>query len=149
MSGLTTSIGPEEIARVCHAGQVDRAGKPYIEHVQRVVERVRSYGPDFVAVAWLHDVREDSDYRWSDEGISPDVLAAVDLLTRKPGRTYREYIQAIIDHPNDHQQKLAVTVKIADVEDHLGPANRGGLGTLRERYEWALRKLVITCNQSD
>jgi (p)ppGpp synthase/HD superfamily hydrolase len=47
----------EALARVAHARQRDKAGRPYIEHVARVVAEVE--GDDAKVVAWLHDVVED------------------------------------------------------------------------------------------
>ena len=76
----------ERIARRAHAGQVDIVGNDYIRHVERVVERVDA--EDAKAVAWLHDVIEDTKVKEHDlreEGISEVVLAAVNLLTRKEG----------------------------------------------------------------
>ena len=49
----------EDIARMAHAEQVDKAGQPYIGHIERVAARVTS--DEAKCVAWLHDVLEDSD----------------------------------------------------------------------------------------
>ena len=48
----------EEIAREAHFGAVDKAGKPYIEHPERVAGRLEH--PRLKVIAWLHDVVEDS-----------------------------------------------------------------------------------------
>ena len=48
----------EEIARKAHAGQVDKSGRSYIGHIERVANRVTS--DEAKCVAWLHDVLEDS-----------------------------------------------------------------------------------------
>jgi (p)ppGpp synthase/HD superfamily hydrolase len=49
----------ERIARKAHAGQMDTVtGADYITHVERVVALVE--GDEAKAVAWLHDVVEDS-----------------------------------------------------------------------------------------
>ena len=48
----------KDLAHRAHAGQVDKAGRPYIEHVARVAARVAD-DPEAEAVAWLHDVLED------------------------------------------------------------------------------------------
>ena len=49
-----------EIARVAHAGQVDKAGKDYINHPLRVMEMGKDENEKIVGV--LHDVVEDSDW---------------------------------------------------------------------------------------
>lgn len=58
----------EQLARIAHAGQVDKQGLPYIEHVARVAASVVTdvcatvpdTGSTAVAAAWLHDVLEDT-----------------------------------------------------------------------------------------
>ena len=50
----------EQIARIAHRGQVDKAGKPYIEHVARVVSRVAG---DEVAEAQLAHPRDELGFR--------------------------------------------------------------------------------------
>lgn len=52
---------PEEavaLARRSHDGQIDKAGKPYIDHVMRVMDAVTT--PREKIAAALHDVVEDS-----------------------------------------------------------------------------------------
>lgn len=49
----------ERLARHAHAGQVEQlTGDDYIHHVERVVALVE--GDEAKAVAWLHDVLEDT-----------------------------------------------------------------------------------------
>ena len=48
------------VATAAHAGQVDKAGRPYIEHPADVAFRVRDHAPQVQVVAWLHDVVEDT-----------------------------------------------------------------------------------------
>ena len=52
----------KDIATKAHEGQVDKAGMPYIDHPRRVAERVAQVDgrPEAIAVAWLHDVVEDT-----------------------------------------------------------------------------------------
>ena len=49
----------QSIALAAHKGQVDKAGKPYIEHPAHVASVVQ--GDAAKAVAWLHDVVEDTE----------------------------------------------------------------------------------------
>ena len=79
----------KDIATKAHEGQVDRAGMPYIDHPRRVAERVAQVDgrPEAIAVAWLHDVVEDTattldDLRAGEFG--EHVVAAVDAMTRRP-----------------------------------------------------------------
>ena len=107
----------EEIARFAHEGQFRRDGvTPYIRHVEAVVSRVE--GEKAKAVAWLHDVLEDTDFTPQDllsVGISQEVVEAVKLLTRTKDRTYREFIDDIKFSKND----IALEVKVADLISNL------------------------------
>lgn len=130
----------EQIARRAHAGQVDKIGEDYIQHVSRVALLAKEYGPDAEAAGWLHDVIEDTPVTVDDlvaEGISPAVIEAVLLLTRPKtkgliaGPTYAEYIDAIWLSGN----VIAMAVKVADLRDHL---NEHVPPRLKPRYERAL-----------
>ena len=54
----TQSELAQSIAVAAHKGQVDKAGMPYIEHPAHVASGVQ--GDAAKAVAWLHDVVEDT-----------------------------------------------------------------------------------------
>lgn len=58
---LLTLAEIEALARTAHAAQTDKAGRPYTEHLQAVVDGVRERGGDDeqIAAAWLHDAVED------------------------------------------------------------------------------------------
>ena len=46
-----------QFAVEAHAGQTDKAGRPYVEHLQRVAEALPEH---LQAAGWLHDVIEDT-----------------------------------------------------------------------------------------
>lgn len=111
---MHTQQSQESIARTiaerAHAGQVDKAGRPYIGHPAHVAASVE--GDKAKAVAWLHDVVEDTPATLDDlraAGIDDEVLAALELLTHDKTVPYMEYVAAIKE--ND----LARTVKLADL----------------------------------
>ena len=54
----------QSIAVSAHKGQVDKAGKPYIMHPAHVAASVQ--GDAAKAVAWLHDVVEDTPLTFAD-----------------------------------------------------------------------------------
>jgi guanosine-3',5'-bis(diphosphate) 3'-pyrophosphohydrolase len=63
-----------------HAGQVDKAGRPYIEHPLRVMNAMSSDAERIVAV--LHDVIEDTNLTLNQlaaEGFPGYVLDALDV----------------------------------------------------------------------
>lgn len=106
----------KEIATRAHEGQFRRDGQtPYITHPAKVVERVGD-NEQLIAVAWLHDVLEDtttSSDMLLEQGIPREVVRAVELLTKTPGIPYAEYLQGIAAHP------LAAPAKIADMLANL------------------------------
>ena len=100
----------KEIAKKAHAGQKDKAGKDYITHPETVASLVDT--KELKAIAWLHDVLEDSNMTEEDllaAGIPAGIVEIVKILTHKKGETYREYIEHIA------QNRKATLVKIADL----------------------------------
>ena len=83
------------IATNAHHGQFDRQGWPYILHPLAVMNRGQSIEEMIVGV--LHDVLEDCDDwtkdRLLEEGISPGCAHSVDLITKKNGIDYDQYIE--------------------------------------------------------
>lgn len=84
----------ETLAVTAHAGQTDKAGRPYAEHLRAVAEGVRARGGDErqIAAAWLHDAVEDAALspEWlAGAALPPEVKEMVRALTKRPGRTWR------------------------------------------------------------
>lgn len=77
-----------EIAARAHAGQVDKAGAPYILHPLRVMLAVKTEEQQMAAV--LHDVVEDTEVTFNElraEGFAANVLEAVKALTKRDGES--------------------------------------------------------------
>ena len=71
-----------EIAAKNHAGEVDKAGAPYLLHPLRLMFAVKSPFEKMAAV--LHDVVEDTPVTLDDlrnEGFHTDVIDAIEALT--------------------------------------------------------------------
>lgn len=93
------------------------------------------------AVAWLHDVVEDTPFTFDDlraAGIDDDVIDALKLLTHDKSVPYMDYVA------NLKRNELARTVKLADL------AHNCDLGRLpkvtdaeRERVEKYRRAIVL------
>lgn len=114
------------IASRAHAGQVDKAGHPYLGHPARVAARVAASGGDerAVAAAWLHDVLEDTDVTADgllDLGMPADVVAAVVAVTHAPGESPEQYFARVNADP------VAVRVKHADLADNTDPTRTAQL----------------------
>ena len=131
-----------EIAMIAHEGQVDKAGKPYIDHVARVVEMIRPWIRSFylkdrheaLAAAWLHDVVEDTDVDVMQIAHAfPGLVAVtVDVLTRREGEVYADYILRIARSTT----LAAQIIKRADLYDNRF---RGTLpASMEMRYDRAL-----------
>jgi len=103
-----------ELAFKVHKNQKDRYGKPYIFHPLRVMNKVEGDNEKIVAI--LHDVMEDSDLIKEDlkmEGFPEEIIEAVDSISKREGEEYSDYINRVM------QNKLAVKVKLADLEDNM------------------------------
>ena len=120
------------LAYRAHAGQVDKAGRPYIEHVARVAARVAD-DPEAEAVAWLHDVLEDCE----DEGESLcgafplRIYGAVSALTRWPWLSPDDYYTRV------RCDRIALRVKLADIADN---ADESRLALLDKKTAARLRR---------
>lgn len=100
-----------EIAKRAHKGQFDKAGAPYILHPETVASFVTK--DDEKIVAYLHDVIEDTPCQLRDlenAGFSSEIIKAVDLLTRKTGQSYKQYLKLV------KTNELARVVKLADLK---------------------------------
>ena len=107
----------EHIARGAHGHRKDLlTGQDYIRHVERVVGMVD--GEQMKAAAWLHGVTWDGRLKLQDlvdAGISPEVVAAVDILTRRVSESYFGHMNRIRVSGNP----IAVIVKRAALQDRL------------------------------
>ena len=103
------------LATAAHYGQVDKAGDPYINHLERVASKV-DY-PVAKAMAWLHDILEDTDFGLFalQMEMGETVANGVEILTRRMQESYAEYIQRIADSKNP----VVIGIKLADLQDHL------------------------------
>lgn len=103
-----------EIAASAHAGQVDKAGQPYILHPLRLMFAVKSMHERMAAV--LHDVVEDTEVTIDvlrSEGFPTEVLDAVLALTKTKGES------RIAAAMRAAQNSVARAVKLADVRDNM------------------------------
>lgn len=108
-----------EIAKRAHKGQVDKAGAPYILHPETVASFVTK--DDEKIVAYLHDVIEDTPCQLRDlenAGFSSEIIKAVDLLTRKTGQSYKQYLKLV------KTNELARVVKLADLKHNSDLSRR-------------------------
>lgn len=113
-----------KLAKEAHKGQKRKVtGEDYINHPAEVVSRLKYYHKDdpklhhLVVVGWLHDTVEDSDITLDDlkaKDFPDGAITAIDILTKKPGQSYMDYLKAV--KGNDITRR----VKIQDMLANLG-----------------------------
>ncbi|MCC2274498.1 HD domain-containing protein [Streptomyces sp. ET3-23] len=141
----------ETLAHDAHAGQVDKTGVPYIEHVRAVAAGLAPFGEELVMAGLLHDVIEDTDWtagRLRAAGVPPRVVRIVEAVTNEAGLTYTEKIRRITgDAP-------ATLVKIADNAHNSRPERAARLpqeqrDRLAAKYRAARDVLWPAANRDD
>lgn len=138
MSNLDKAI---EVACKVHAGQIDKAGRPYILHPLRLMLKLQCEIEMMVAV--LHDVVEDSDVSLDDlkaYGFAEQIIEAVDCLSRRQNESYESFIVRVSEN------QLARKVKIEDIKDNMDLTRLETVcekDLLRvEKYHRALQSLI-------
>jgi guanosine-3',5'-bis(diphosphate) 3'-pyrophosphohydrolase len=112
------------IATEAHAGQVDKAGQPYILHPLRVMLRVSTEDEQIDAV--LHDVVEDTTVsldQLASEGFSKPMLAAVEALTN-PGESRMEAAARAAGNSVARSVKLADNAENMDLSRIAAPTEK-------------------------
>ncbi|MEU8628619.1 HD domain-containing protein [Streptomyces sp. NPDC048669] len=142
----------ERIAREAHAGQRDKAGRPYAEHLAAVAEGVRARGgsDDQIAAAWLHDAVEDDalSARWLAGAALPQrVKDMVLAVSKRDGEDLPAYTRRILATPG------ALLIKEADLAHNADPARLAVLEPairtrLAEKYAQVRSLLGLTAPNS-
>jgi len=107
------------IAKNAHAGQTRRDGvTAYFTHPARVAEELRKNGfsEEYRAVAYLHDVIEDTGVtaeHLDELGVVRSVIDSVLAMTKRAGESYDYYLTRVV------QDEMARIVKIFDIKDNL------------------------------
>ena len=131
-----------------HKNQKRKDGKPYFTHVEAVAKIVSNewstlipqinwniYKDHVVAAAFLHDVIEDCGVTKQDllnEGFSVMTAEIVDILSKKKGENYFDFIMRIMDSGAFSMGVIAV--KLADLEHNMSDLNEG---SLKDKYRLA------------
>jgi len=103
-----------QLAVKYHEGQVDKLGKPYVEHPIRVMKQCGN--EDEKIVALLHDIVEDTPVTFADlrqEGFDKHIIKAIDCITHREGESYHEYLNRVKSNP------IATWVKRYDLQDNM------------------------------
>lgn len=100
-----------------HAGQKDRAGKPYILHPVHVAvfTAEQTDDPEIITAAMLHDTIEDTDATLEDirSRFGNRITEIVDRMSRREGEDYFRYVRRTAENPD------AALVKRADLRHNM------------------------------
>jgi GTP diphosphokinase / guanosine-3',5'-bis(diphosphate) 3'-diphosphatase len=122
MSTLERAIA---IAAEGHAGQLDKAGQPYILHPIRVMLRVSGTSERIAAI--LHDVVEDTPVtldQLAAERFSREVVDAVDALTKRAGENRIDAAKRAAANPVARAVKLADNAENMDLSRISNPTQK-------------------------
>lgn len=102
-------------AQKIHEQQFDKAGQPYISHLQFVASLVAMESDEVVATAWLHDSVEDTKTSLADiSALFGAVVAdSVNAITKRQGEDYQDYLVRV------KSNNIARKVKIADLTHNM------------------------------
>jgi GTP diphosphokinase / guanosine-3',5'-bis(diphosphate) 3'-diphosphatase len=107
------------IASIAHAGQKDKADKPYILHPLRVMLTVASdkhATDEQKIVAVLHDVIEDTyvqEQQLRENGFSEDIINAIKSVTKIEGESRMDAAK------RTKLNAIGRVVKLADLKDNM------------------------------
>jgi len=134
-----------KLAEYLHKNQVDKLGRPYIDHPKRVMNDIIAQGyAEWVGqAAVLHDVLEDCEVTINallEMGYDQNVVRAVEALTRWPGLSNQEY------YSNIQTNEVWRQIKLADIRDNTDPQRMNELpwqsrNRLKNKYATALNSL--------
>jgi ADP-ribosylglycohydrolase len=132
------------LARVAHAGQVDKLGLDYIQHPLAVMARVDDVDEKIVAA--LHDVVEDTEVTLDElraRGFAEHIVHAVDAVTKREGEPLAESMARVA------ADRLARAVKLADLSHNGDPERMAELPPetrerLTKKYRESARLLGTT-----
>ncbi|GGH57960.1 HD domain-containing protein [Rothia aerolata] len=150
MRSITVKLA-KMIATEAHEGQRDKNDKPYIGHPGRVAKYAEALAEEkginpvnAIAVAWLHDVLEDTQVtkKQLSHEFPREIVKAVEDLTHQQQETLEDYCARI------KRNELALLVKKADIQDNTNPERMAGLDEetrlrLTDKYQRMSRLLAV------
>ncbi|GIF78204.1 HD domain-containing protein [Asanoa siamensis] len=141
---MPTVEDTDAFAARCHAGQVDKAGRPYIAHPRAVAALLTAHGDEAVMAGLLHDVVEDCGVTLADlraMGYSERVVSAVDAVSHRPDESYLDGIRRAAADPLGRLVKLADNTTNSD-ETRLALLDEATAARLRRKYAEARAVLL-------
>lgn len=145
----------QDIARRAHAGQVDKAGAPYIQHVLAVSNALEPFGELMQVAGVLHDVLEDTPLTAQDlldQGLPPAAVNIVEAVSRDASLPYQQWIKEVVcRNYGSALVKLADNAHNADSSrlNANTDAERKKAASLAKRYRVARAALVQKVGNDD
>lgn len=145
----------EAIARVAHAGQVDKAGVDYMEHLLAVSEALVPFGDYLVAAGLLHDILEDTDLTAEDlleQGVPERIVEIVQIVTRDADSpyTYQEWVRNVVAADKDAAKvKLADNAHNSDMSRLSQSMDAKSAQSLSRRYQRARASLLESVSKEE
>ena len=145
-------------------GLKDKGGNDYVEHLLYVSEHAytiakKSGLPETQAanarlVGLMHDVLEDTECTYSDlfkVGLNGEQVRDVVTLTRRPGVSYKQYLDVIL---SEHSSQVSRIVKMVDCYhnsqvDRLGPSPTTDDIERCKKYKKRAQKLLDKLNEDN
>jgi hypothetical protein len=124
-------------ARVYGASR-DRSGGLFLAHGINVAQALgHAATSGAMSAAVLHDMLEDTEWTIDDlsrSGVEAFECEVIDVLTRRSGETYMDYVRRVCDA----RGVVGDTARLVMVADLTVSADRADSDALRERYEQSL-----------
>ncbi|SNT64362.1 HD domain-containing protein [Asanoa hainanensis] len=139
----------DAFAARCHEGQVDKAGRPYIDHPRTVAAALVGHGDEAVMAGLLHDVVEDCGVTLDElraMGYPERVVSAGDSVSHRGGETYLDGIRRAAADPLGRLVKLADNATNGD-EARLALLDEETADRLRRKYARA-REILLAAEPS-
>ena len=120
-----------------HAGQIDKAGNPYILHPLQLMLQMETEEERITAV--LHDIVEDTAVTLDDltqHGFPTNILNALCLLTHDPAVPYDDYILQFKANSLARRVKLADLAHNMDIRRLKNPTDKDWARLAKYRRAW-------------
>jgi (p)ppGpp synthase/HD superfamily hydrolase len=105
-----------------HSDQLDKSGKPYILHCIAVMNMIAQENPEdyeLMAIAIGHDLIEDTKTTYIELtglGCSDRIIKGINALTKRPGETYEEYVDRVMENNDAKMVKLKDLTHNSDIK---------------------------------
>lgn len=106
----------QDIVKKSFEGKTDLVGKPYQDHIDRVVHCFHGKIEGLRIVACLHDLVEDCkewNFKLLSHFFNESIIVSLQCLTKSEGEVYEDYITRVMS------DNWATQVKMADLRDNL------------------------------